>query len=415
MKIQILNPTIGAIFVSLLLGLPAESHAADKLKLIDAISQAISSHPSIAAAHARQDGARSSVTAVTTLPPPMVGVGMMGESSPWSEKMENSYEISQEVPFPTKILSNRAAKSLEADSITWALEQQKRDVIKNVKKAFFMYAYAFTEVTISEERVGLLKKHLKTLSSKPVSSGMIQAHVATIDGETEKAEAELVIAKQDLSSSRVELNLAMGQTPESTLLPPDQPPISPQPTIAQKNISSSPRIQSLNSMKEALESERSMAYQGWIPDFSLKYRYNKRYDTIASNHEFMAGITLPFVPFWSTSARAHVASAKVIEAEAGLRQTTLETEGSIQNLLSRTKALREVHAILTGRVLPSAEKRLHLVHRISQTDMETLDEHRMAFENLSDIKMKIARTRMDYEVTIAELESLVGEEEGIKQ
>lgn len=410
MKIQILSGLAALMLIS-----GKSLWAADeKLRLSAVIEKALSQHPSLQAAKARADGANSSVTAVTTLPPPMVGIGMMGENSPWSSsgKMERSYEISQDVPFPTKVISNRNARVFEADSKEWDLEQQRRDIIRDAKKVFFSYARTVQEVEISEERVQLLRKHLKVLASKPVSSSMLQAHVVTIDGEIEAAQVELIMERQELTTMKAELNVAMGQSPDSALATPELPPLSSLPLETRNQVLESPRVKSVTAMKEAAESERSLMYQEWVPDFNLTYRYNRRYDSIPNNHEFMVGMTLPFVPFWSTAAKASQASAKVIELEAELKKTNLETASDAEILRTRAKSLREVYLKLSDKVLPSAEKRLHLIHRISQTDMETLDEHRMAFENLNAIKMKIARTRSDFESAVAELESLASTGEG---
>ena len=408
MKIPILRAvTVAAILIA------TPGWAEEKLRLDVAIESAISSHPALQASRARARGAKSVVTSVTTLPAPMLGIGMMGENSPWSNKMQNSYEISQAIPFPTKIISNRAVKSREAESRDYDLDQETKTIIKDVKKAFYAYARALSETEISHERIGLLKTHLKTLSSKPVSSTMVQAHVVTIEGEIEAATVELSMSEQELASAKAELNFAMGKDANSELGTPELPVLSPLPnaTTSESEINS-PRIKSLNAMKEAAASTQMLARQEWIPDFDLTYRYNRRYDLIPTNHEFMVGVTLPFVPFWSTAAKASEASAKVIEADAELRKARLETASSIIVLKSRTKTLRDVFLKLSEKVLPSAEKRLHLIHRFSQSDLETLDEHRMAFENLSVVKLKIARARFDYELAVAELESLVSPTEG---
>ena len=69
----------------------------------------------------------------------------------------------------------------------------------------------------------------------------------------------------------------------------------------------------------------------------------------------------------------------------------------------KLKLLWDQWKTLSDEVIPASQKRVHLLHRITPSDMETLDLHRNTLTQFVDLKLKALKLEQSYRLLASEL------------
>ena len=402
--------------ITLLCLLWAHANAAngEKLSLSNVMEQAIKNYPEVEAMRARVSQAEARRQAAPSLPPPMVSVGSMGSNGPFSDLMENSIEVRQVVPFPTKLTAESQQRTSELKAAEELLQSRILAIRAETKTAYLELYRAREQIHLLEEKLRTFEAHSKRIGSLTLSDRITQTHIIRIQTEIELARNEIERAQQQAKVSAGILNVLMGQDPALALPELEEPPIPELPQPMARNhkdepITQHPQIRALFASSDALRMGLSRAHSDWLPDFSLRYRYNRRYDGVMPNNsEVMLGVDLPFLFFWQPKGKSAEAQAQLDEAQSKTRQT--ENELKLQILRARTEATSLHTQMLNFKnlILPQALKRMKIAHSITPTDMESLNEHRESMESYISLQLAALNTRVEYGKSIAMLESLGG-------
>ena len=121
----------------------------------------------------------------------------------------------------------------------------------------------------------------------------------------------------------------------------------------------------------------------------------------------MIGITLPFVFFWEPYSTSRQASRERLLGEYEFEKQKKMIDSDKVILLSRAESFKKQIENLNSKLIPRAEKRMHLVHNVAPRDMETLQDHLDTMESFPDLKMKLLDLRMDYELDVTNLEKYI--------
>ena len=420
MKAQMLTHAIVLGLLGLPLATPSSGYATpssgEKTSLFSMIELASKNHPEIAALRARVDAAQARRQAAPSIPPPSLSLGVMGEQGPFNSngRMENSIEVRQTLPFPTKLTAESRTRHYEEQATEEELQARLRSLRAEVRVAYFDLYRARELQGILHERKSILEAHVRRIRSTSLSDRMLQVHLLRFESEVELSQNELEKAQQESQVAQGALNVLVGQDPHTTLPVLEEPPLPGIPNVAlDSSVEGHPQIQALKSTAQAAEAASDRARAEWLPDFMLKYRYNRRFDGVTpSNSEVMVGVELPFLFFWQPNGRAAEASARVAETRAQVVKSRNDLK--FEQLKARTSAQSLYERILAyqKRILPKAEKRMKIAHSTAPTDMESLNEHRESTESLLDLRMASLSLRADYEKAIATLENLTVQNPG---
>jgi cobalt-zinc-cadmium efflux system outer membrane protein len=393
----------------------ADDTFSKKLSLSNVIEIALKNHPQIEATQARLEEASGRRQAAPSLPPPMVSYNSMGERGPYQGLMQATLEVSQRVPFPTKLTGESRVRSFEEKAAQSQIQAEKLAIQSAAKAAFFDLYRAREQIRLTEEKLRILENHLSRIRSIALSDRIIQSHIVQIQTEVELAKNELEKLRANEQVAQGSLNVSMGAEPDHSIPSLDEPPLTELPSgmkeqNAEEKISQHPTIQALHGTVEAFDASTRLAKSDWLPDFAFTFRRNWRYDNVMpSNYEFAVGIELPFLFFWQPNGKTAETSARLQETQAQVVQTTREFK--LQLLKARVDAfnLRSRLTNYTKLILPQAEKRLKIAHSIAPTDMESINEHREAMESNIDLQIAALNVRVDYEKAVAEWEKLTSE------
>ena len=388
----------------------AQSALGQTLKLNEILDATRSSNPDIKAVEAKVSALEARKGASSNIPAPMVAISYMGADGPFRSddmKEKPSFEVSQTIPFPTKILANMklASRDFAAGAATKELEEKA--VIASAKAAFWDYFVAYNDQKFRREQILVLKDHLKRISRSPVSDALANTHILSIKNEASVMENEVEQGEVELEKARNVLYVFTGLSKEKLSAPPEEPPLKDV-SISLGGIQSSPALKKAQKEVESAEAGHALARSMYFPDLTVKYRWNSEFATVPKNQELMVGLDLPFVFFWQPRAQVHEARARLIETEAMQEKTRREVESSFSALAVELKSLKRQLDRLESEIIPQAERQMKIAHSISFTDMASLEEHRRVLQDSLKFRLQRLILRSSFEKKLAELEAIQG-------
>lgn len=384
--LYVLSPSLAAAQSSSPLTLEAFLEAAKKESPDLAVEKA-----NLEAISARASGIR--------LNPPMVGLMQMKESG----TSRNGYEVSQELPFPTKLAQEKKVRDLELETQKENSGYQKALILNEARNAYLSFWSVYEKLQIIKDKHLWLKHHVTLTRSATRSDSLAQIHLLEVESDSDLIENEILSLEAELSEKRNALKIFAPSLNFESILP-KEPAL---PIIEVDKVS-----RSLVTLKEkevaTLEAQESLKKQNYIPDLFLRLRSFEGNETNSSNQEIMVGVTLPFLYFWQPKAEVAEASAQRMKAQAELQKTKIEFESRLLTLTKKTESLKAQLTILKEKLIPRAEKRRRLVTNLSTRTMEGLDEHKSVVTGLLDLRMRAVDLRLEYENTFKEILKLTG-------
>ncbi|OYZ21742.1 MAG: hypothetical protein B7Y39_08540 [Bdellovibrio sp. 28-41-41] len=343
------------------------------------------------AASARASGIRIS--------PPMVGLMQMKENS----TSRNGYEISQELPFPTKIAQDKKVRDLEFETQKENNKYQSALILNEARNAYLAFWSTYEKLQIIKDKHHWLKHHVSLTRSATRSDSLAQVHLLEVESDSDLIENEILSTEAELSEKRNSLKIYAPSLDVESILPKE-------PALPTLEIEKSSRSLVILKEKEvaSLEAQESLKKQSYIPDLFLRLRSFEGNEMASANQEIMVGITLPFLYFWQPKAEISEASAQRMRTQAELQKTKIEFESRLSTLTKKVESLKVQLKNLKEKLIPRAERRRKLVTNLSTRTMEGLDEHKSVVVGFLDLRMKAIDLRLEYENTFKEILKLTG-------
>ncbi len=329
------------------------------------------------------------------VPPPMVGIMNMRDATGTNQGIE----VSQEIPFPSKISKEREIRNLEAQAQRMDESYRKNEVLSQARIAFFEFWNAFETTQIIKEKRDWLKKHSKLARTSTRADSTAQVHLLGIESDVDLLENEVL----ESESLLVEKRSALKTFAPAVDFDQVQPEIE---KIELLNINSQTRSSKI-ALKEAqlkmTEASKNFRDQSNLPDLLVRYRGYRGNEITAKSEEIMLGITLPFLFFSQPQAEQGEALARNQRASAELSKTEIETESRLKALTAKIEALNKQLTTLEKTLLPRAHRRMKLVDNLSPRTMEGLEDHRSVMIGYLDLRQKSVTVRMELEKSLSEL------------
>ena len=382
------------IFVSLLstMANADEAMTLDQF-LIEAQGQSLTLKAEGASALAAQEAASG-----ISIPPPMVGVTEMRDQT----GKATNFEISQNIPFPTKISSDYSARKFEAEAKGTMRSLREREILADGKLLYFKLWKAQERINLLNEKRVAIEQHLKLSRAATRSDSFLKIHLIKAESDLDLLQNEIIQAEQERRERQIEAAEFLNRDPRIFKPLARDFPVS---TLPSEQSLDRPNQLVLRELDlEALKARESEAKSSWFPEFSLRYREMGGTQMTPRYSEVMVGASLPFVFFWEPRAASGKASAERMRGEFLLSQEKRKIESRRASLNLKAESLKKQLDLFRESLLPRAEKRMHLVHNLAPRDMETLQDHRETMEAFPDLKLKALDIREQYEQAITDLE-----------
>jgi outer membrane protein TolC len=371
--------------------------AQETLSLEGFLSEVSAKNLSIKAQNATAEGANAAAAGFA-LPAPMVGVTQTQDQS----GRASGFEVSQTMPFPTKLTSDRSARRAEAEAQSAAAKGQVRETLAEAKITYFRLWQGQERVRLLLEKKAAIGEHIKLSTASARSDSFLKIHLIKTETDLDLLENEILQAEQEHHEQMIQAALLLNRDPHG-FKPSVQEPVQSKMPI-EKPTAQAFALEAKKFELESFKARESEADSLWLPDFNFRYREMAGTPMAPKFSEVMVGVSLPFIFFWEPRAASSKAASERMRAEAVYDLEKRKVEAARASLLSKAELLLKQMAVFQEKLLPKAEKRVRLVHNIAQRDMETLQDHRETMEALPELKLRVLELRTKYEETIAELE-----------
>lgn len=336
------------------------------------------------------------------LPAPMFGLNRIQDAS----GAAGGFEITQAVPFPGSLSSERETKKSEARARRLMAKYSAREVAALARLIYVKTWLAQERVSLLKEKARMIGEHLKLSRAVTRSDSFLKIHSIKAEGDLDSLEGDILQAEQTLRESRIRAAEFVNRSvTDFELIAEDVAPAS---AAAVKT--GSLLLEVKNSELEASRFRETTAHRSWFPELNLRYREMGGTMLAPKYSEVMIGASLPFLYFWESRATTAEASGARQQAEFELQKTKREIEAQVMTLRTRIESLNVQLELYRNKLLPRAEQRMKLIRNVAPRDMETLQDHRETMEALPELKLKALELRAAHEEAVAELAKISGDE-----
>ncbi len=393
----------------------AQAREGSEVTLQELVGIALAQNPAIKSAAEKFQAQRARAPQARSLPDPMVSGGWMGNIAPFSVQKgdPSSYRgltVSQAFPFPGKLGLRGKVADREAEAGRWEYEQTERQVVSEVKVAYYAYFYDTKAIEITQKNKDLLEK-LENIAEARYRVGKgIQQDVLRAQVEVSRIDQKLIVLRQEEYTARVRLNTLLNRDPEAQL----PPPATVKPAIFQLSLDelytmvheNDPGLERDKRMVESNQFAVDLAQKSYEPDFDVAYSYEQRPD-MQDMHGVMVGVNIPI--FFKSKQRE-----SVIEASHGLTAARREFDDRMtqvnfeikQQYLAAT-ASRDLMNLYSKAIVPQSS--LALESSMSSYEVGKVDFLSMLdnFIYVLDYEVNYYQELSNFETALARMEPLV--------
>jgi outer membrane protein, heavy metal efflux system len=158
------------------------------------------------------------------------------------------------------------------------------------------------------------------------------------------------------------------------------------------------------------QSRYQLARREWIPDptVSIQADHYNAGSQIASEVSGGISISLPWFNEKKYSAGEREALDQVIAAQDALEGATNEAQGKLKDQLQKLQTLRHHADLYENNLIPSAKQNVSANQSDYEANKTSLQNVLSSQRNLWEIEGAYHQHLTDYQIALAELESLVG-------
>ncbi len=381
-------------------------------------SAALANNPAIKAAGHRVLAMRARVPQARALPDPRVEGGWMGRLRPFGTmpgdpSSYRSLSVTEEIPFPGKRGLRGQIAGRDAEAARWEYESTRREVVAEVKAAYYEWFYDRKAIGIARKDKDLLEKLEKIAEARYQVGKGIQQDALRAQVETSKLLQRLTVLDQQEKTARARLNALLDRDPEAPLGEPA--PLTPSKLVysldelyqlARQN---DPELERQARLIERSQLALNLAQKEYRPDFSVGYTYQQR-PSLMDMHGFMVGVNIPI--FYKSKQREGVieASEDLVSARRDREARATTASFAVKEQYLAAKAAEDLADLYSKAVVPQSSLALESAissYEVGNADFLTLLDN---FRAVLDYETDYYRELTDFQIALARLEPLVGVE-----
>lgn len=365
------------------------------------------------------DMMRARIPQARALPEPMISIGYAGnivpvppfdiqKGDPSSGRMIG---ISQELPFPGKRSLRGKVANMEATAEWWAFEQTRRNVVAEVKDAYFDLSYSVKAIEVVTKNKKLLEQFTKIAEARYAVGRGLQQDVLKAQVEISKLIDQLTVLEQSRRTAEARLNSLLYRELDSAVGRPEElQPRAFDYGLAGLNeiaLANYPELKAQRRRIERAQYSVQLAKKDYYPDFSVGFTYINR-PGMPEMYAVNVGVKLP-VYYWQKQRPAETEAAASMAAE----QRRLENMTAVlffrikDRYLAATTAQRLIRLYGTT-IIPQSSLSLESAiagYEVGKVDFLTLLDNLITLLNY---ELNYYEQISNEEKAVAALEPLVG-------
>ncbi len=403
---------------------PAHANNGDPV-LAALIAEALEGNPRVRGALSEVQAARARVPQAAALPNPMVAFtqhlrGPQTRVGPQT----SGVSLSQAFPWFGTLSDRRDIAEAEAENRSEAYREQRAEVVRQVKLAYYDLAYLDEALRITGEEEQLLL-HYEALARARYSQGFGQQQaVLKLQAEVTRVlsrRRELLRQRTDFEAG---LNIFANRpvdAPIPTIEIGERPAASvDDEQLRAAGLGARPEVRSARLRIESNERAMRLARRRYRPDFSIGLAWGSvldrrddpgRSDPPPDNGRDTYSLTLgASIPVFRSSYDAGMreAAARLSAAEEGYRDAVNEVAFAVRSTAFRLTTIEGQLALFERALLPQAKQALRATEEAYSAGVTGVLELLDSESVLLDVRLGLARMRADYMKALADMERAIG-------
>jgi len=395
---------------------PASDVPAGMPALQELIEQALENNPEIKAMQRRFDMMRARIPQAKALDEPVLSVGYMGNIAPFYVQRDDpssgrSISITQDLPFPGKRALKGKVASSNADAEWWAFEQTRRNVVAEVKDAYFDLYYLNKALGVVTKTKTLLEQFTKIAEVRYAVGRGIQQDVLKAQVEFSKLIEQQTLLEQRKQIAEARLNSLLYRESDSPLAAPAE--LKPRDfpyTLTELNETAVANYPDLKAQRRKIEGAQyaiQLAKKDVYPDFSVGFTYVNR-PAMPEMYGVTVGIKLPL--YYAQKQRPALTEATAsFEAEKrSFENTTTLLMFKIRDKYLAETTARRLLSLYSTTIVPQSSLSLESAiagYQVGRVDFLTLLDNLVTLLNY---ELSYYEQLSNEEKAVAALEPLVG-------
>ncbi|MBF6570777.1 MAG: TolC family protein [Candidatus Binataceae bacterium] len=384
------------------------------------IDEALAHSPLIIAARRHWEAETRVPIQEATLPDPQIGFQSfsVGNPIPGNDLQTNNfayfgYGASQDIPFPTKLRLKASIAEKEAESARAAYEAQVRTVVEQVRETYFNLFYLINSLSVLQQTYDEFQR-VAHITEAQYQVGMArqqdvlkaQLEMTSIVNEEQTTREEFDQGQSDLKAiigrEQDSLNVRVSEIKPSAFTLDDR-------QLRNLALTASPVLKQAQALEAKSEQSLKLAREGYIPDFSIGYTYEKTGARFPDYYMATLGIKIPL--YWWRKQTPAVEQA-ALEKDSSHAQTyaaRLSVMSQVQNQWIAIQTTDRVIRIYSDGLIPQAEATLKsalATYRVGKVDFQTLLSAEI---DVLSLRQQYYRAIADHEIAVAKIRQIVGD------
>jgi cobalt-zinc-cadmium efflux system outer membrane protein len=396
----------------------SQTAGADRLHLL--VEEALRKSPLITAARNHWQALTRVPVQESTPPEPQIMFQNMavGNAIPGNDLQTNNfayfgYGISQDIPFPTKLHLKAAIADKQAASNREAYEAQVRSVVEQVEETYFNLFYLGNSLSLLEQTYDEFQR-LAHITVAQYQVGMArQQDVLKAQLEMTSILKEQAMTREAFEQGQSDLKAVLGREQDSPEIQigevkPSAFTLNDE-QLRKLAITGSPVLKQAEALEASSKDSLKLAREGYIPDFSIAYMYQKTGARFPDYYLATLGIKIPLY-FWRKQTPA--IEQAVLEKYASHAQAyaaKLSVTSVVQNQWIAIQTTGQLIKLYRDGLIPQAEATLKsalATYRVGKVDFQTLLSAEI---DLLRLRQQYDRTVADHEVAAAKIHQIIGD------
>ncbi len=355
-----------------------------------------------------------------TLPDPQVSLQHFTVGSPQpfsgyesSDFYYTGFGVSQDIPGPGKLRLQKSEAEKEAEYSKHRYEAAGRAVEEKVRELYYELFYHAKTLAILDRNQDELQQIQKIAETRYRLGQGLQQDLIKAQLQTTELLKEHAMHHQEEDQEQLQLKQVLGRDPDSRNIDIGDVEITQlqldSSLLAQLADSGSPDLAADRAMEARSAEALKLAHQGYWPDFTVGYSYEKTGPGFNDYYMWSLGAKVPLY-FWRKQTPAiEQAALEAESARAQVRATQLQVSSDGEGSLIAMRTAERILSIYRDGLIPQAETSqasAMAAYRVGKVDFQTLLSSVLDLQNL---RQEYYRSLADHEIAVAKLEQVIGD------
>ena len=336
-----------------------------------------------------------------------------------SPKFDQSFAISQSIPFPTlfkarKELINENIKSRQIDK-----EVTINELIKDVRTYYYQIEYFQYNKEKLTSLAGFYDEFIRIATVRFKAGDIKKIEINT--AETQKGEIDLLLRQNEVYLNNAYKNLkTLLNTSENLEVPfnTNYEPLKAENVLDSSVVANNPTVKAFYQEMEIAEKNKKVEKATGLPDFSLGYTNQSLigFHTINGQENFYdsgkrfqsatVGVAIPLT-FGATKARMQALEYDKQVAETNARMQKKQLTARLENAFNQYQQDIQQYDYYTNQALPNAEKIVKAAQLGYKTGEISYVEYLFALQTATNIQLKYLESIQQVNQAVVTINSII--------